>query len=927
MTKKYIINQKDKIITHENPNYSNAILTYCNTNKKPLECDSNNFIIVKYNNKTKYASGFTNANCPSRNEITYIINQDSIFLSDDPLIIEANTLIQIHFNSTISSMENFFNSDFDPNSQKIIYIDLSHFNSSLVNNTKNMLYNCSSLEYLDISNFNPYNLDTYDSMFYNVDNIKYIKLLNLQNIDLISQIKSTNLNTKDNLRICQNENIINNSKALYVCCDFSKSPLKSDSTNYITVKYNNKTEYLSGFNIDNCQSRNGINFIINQDSIFKSNDNLIIEANKSIEIHFNSTISSMENFFNGDLDPNSQNIIYIDFSHFNSSLVINTKNMLYNCKSLEYLDISNFDFNNIDNSDKISHILSDSIVIKYINLINVKNYDIFKKEISDNSNLNNKDDLTVCQNELIITNENAIYVCQILNFTNYITIYYGNNVIYEDGFNFNRNKSNDYRNDIEFIYFENNTYDSSSYLKIKSNSKIDIKLKPSTKSLAHFFDSNYDLNMMNVVSIDFTYFDSSLITDLNSLFKDCNSLETIIFSNFNSSLVKNMSEMFSGCSNLTEIDLSNFDTSSVIDMHYMFYGCTNLKLIDLYNITMNKIITAHNIFKNLDNIKYIDLIDVNNTFSNITETQLNRKDGLMVCQRENIITNANAKYQCCYYNTKSHICESAHYIILIFGKNLTYESGFVVDTNENNKEFRINTLFAVIKGKKIYNNDELNILSNTKIEIHFASDITSLENFFNLNYDKNMEYIEKIDFSAFNSSTVKKMSHLFDGCSSLNSIDFTNFDSSAVTDMSYMFSGCNSLEFINLSNFNTECVINMSYMFSGCDSIISFNLSNCNTKSTTDMSYMFAGCNSIISFNLSNLNTESVTNMSYMFSGCNSIISLNLSSFDTSNTIDMREMFHGCNSLEILDISNFDVPKCDLYNNMFSNYEILNILI
>mgnify|MGYP006873000521 CR=1 FL=1 len=73
-------------------------------------------------------------------------------------------------------------------------------------------------------------------------------------------------------------------------------------------------------------------------------------------------------------------------------------------------------------------------------------------------------------------------------------------------------------------------------------------------------------------------------------------------------------------------------------------------------------------FKNLDNLKYIDLIDVNNTFNNITETQLNRKDGLRVCQKENLINNENAKYQCCYYNTSDHKCKSSHYIILISGK-------------------------------------------------------------------------------------------------------------------------------------------------------------------------------------------------------------------------------------------------------------------
>ena len=50
--------------------------------------------------------------------------------------------------------------------------------------------------------------------------------------------------------------------------------------------------------------------------------------------------------------------------------------MLYGCVSLEYLDISNFDFDNFDDSDKISYMLSNSINIKYINLYNVRDNNI-----------------------------------------------------------------------------------------------------------------------------------------------------------------------------------------------------------------------------------------------------------------------------------------------------------------------------------------------------------------------------------------------------------------------------------------------------------------------------------------------------------------------------------------------------------------------
>ena len=459
-------------------------------------------------------------------------------------------------------------------------------------------------------------------------------------------------------------------------------------------------------------------------------------------------------------------------------------------------------------------------------------------------------------------------------------IYYGNGVIYENGFLFNDKDVNEFRKDIEFINIENNTFYSSSYLEIKADSKVEINLLPPTESLAHFFDSNYDINMKNVVSIDFTYFNSSSIIDINSLFKNYVSLETIIFSNFNISLVNNMNELFTGCSNLTEIDLSMLNTTLVIDMHNMFYGCTNLKLIDLYNVKMDNLITAHKMFKNLDNLKYIDLIDVDNSVNNITETELNIKDDLIVCQKEIIITNINAKYQCCYYNTINGICESDSYIILIYRENVTYESGFVIE-NEKNIEFRNNMLYVVSNRKIINNKEKLDILPNTKIEIHFSSDITTLENFFDSNYDENVEYIEKVDLFSFNSSNLEIMSHLFNGCKSLKSIDFTGFDSSKATDISYMFSGCSSIEYINLTNFNTELLANMSHLFYGCNSITSFYLSTFNTK-----------------------------NVGGMFSGCNSTKLINLSNFNTESTTDMSNMFYGCDNLEILDISNFNLEKC-----------------
>jgi len=192
------------------PNY--AILTNCDTIKKRLKSESNNYIIVKFKDTVNYTSGFINDKCNSRNGISYIIYLDSIIGNfkeqegnkgsdkiNAPLIIEANNSIEIYFSEPISNLKNFFNDEFDDNSKNIIYIDLSHFNSSLVNNTSKMFYNCPNLEYLDLSNFNPIKLSENDYIFDNLNSIKYINLNNLVNENLISQIKILNLNEKNNL--------------------------------------------------------------------------------------------------------------------------------------------------------------------------------------------------------------------------------------------------------------------------------------------------------------------------------------------------------------------------------------------------------------------------------------------------------------------------------------------------------------------------------------------------------------------------------------------------------------------------------------------------------------------------------------------------------------------------------------------------------
>ena len=73
------------------------------------------------------------------------------------------------------------------------------------------------------------------------------------------------------------------------------------------------------------------------------------------------------------------------------------------------------------------------------------------------------------------------------------------------------------------------------------------------------------------------------------MFYNCSVLTSLNVSNFDTSNVTNMNSMFEYCSALTSLDLSNFNTSKVTDMRYMFKNCPALTSLDLSSFNMAKV--------------------------------------------------------------------------------------------------------------------------------------------------------------------------------------------------------------------------------------------------------------------------------------------------------------------------------------------------
>ena len=186
--------------------------------------------------------------------------------------------------------------------------------------------------------------------------------------------------------------------------------------------------------------------------------------------------------------------------------------------------------------------------------------------------------------------------------------------------------------------------------------------------------------------------------------------------------------------------------------------------------------------------------------------------------------------------------------------------------------------------------------------------------------------LKQITFgNNFKTSNTESM---FQGCSSLTELDLSSFDTSGAANTASMFRNCSSLEKITFgNNFKTS---NTESMFSDCSKLTKLDLSSFNTSMVQNMSSMFSGCSGLTKLDLSSFNTSMVQNMNQMFFVCSSLTSLNLSSFNTSMVQNMYQMFSGCSSLSNLTLGSFDMSLATEKNNldkMFDGCDKSNIAI
>ena len=97
---------------------------------------------------------------------------------------------------------------------------------------------------------------------------------------------------------------------------------------------------------------------------------------------------------------------------------------------------------------------------------------------------------------------------------------------------------------------------------------------------------NYSFTKGNhIITLKF----NKVIDDAFMMFYGCEKIINIDFSYFNTKIITNMGKMFYECKKLENIDLSMFNNEKILYMDFLFYDCINLKNINLSSVIYNNI--------------------------------------------------------------------------------------------------------------------------------------------------------------------------------------------------------------------------------------------------------------------------------------------------------------------------------------------------
>ena len=422
----------------------------------------------------------------------------------------------------------------------------------------------------------------------------------------------------------------------------------------------------------------------------------------------------------------------------------------------------------------------------------------------------------------------------------------------------------------------------------------------------------YPENLFNgfnsCTDMDLSYFDTSNVSSMYGMFKNCSSLTKLDLSGFSTASVSRMDHMFENCSSLTGINLSSFDTANVTLMENMFKGCDKLTVLETDGFNTSNVTNMASMFEGCKSLTALNLSGWNteNVASmhsmfrqchNLTSIQ-----GLEQLDTSSLVFAPYMFAECQSINTLDlggwHVIFEAdgmgHMFYGMSGLTSLNIRGF-----DTSKVTDMSYLFAGCS--------KLSLLDVSGFD---TSNVTNMEGMFN-----GLASALVLDVSSFNTSNATNMRSMFAGCASLYELNVSGFDTANVTDMSGMFQSCSSLFILDLSNFDMTKVTSIRSIVDNCSDLESIVITS-DTPALTDMAGAFRRCPSLAGIDLSSLDTSSVSNMNALFQYDSNLLSVDLSTFDTSSLRYAGEMFEKCSKLQRADLRSFDTSGVDFNNGV-----------
>lgn len=334
----------------------------------------------------------------------------------------------------------------------------------------------------------------------------------------------------------------------------------------------------------------------------------------------------------------------------------------------------------------------------------------------------------------------------------------------------------------------------------------------------------------NLYSVE--YINTSKLTNMNSMFKNCSSLMYLDVSGWDTSKVTDMSDIFYNCSGLTSLDLSGWDTSLITNMSNMFAGCSGLSSLDISGWSTSRVTTMN------------DMFDGCSLLTSLNVTSFNTS----------LVTTTSDMFKDCSSLTS-------------------------LDLSSWNTS-KVTNMTTMFKG--------CSSLSSLNLSGWSTSRVGNMIGMF-----QNCSSLTSLDLSGFNTLRVSNMASMFENCSSLISLDLSSFNTSNVTVIGSMFRNCSRLTSLILSNFNTSLVTDMSNMFSNCSSLTSLDLRSFNTSSVTDTTSMFQDCDNLTSIKWTNWLKSVDLSYTILTSECIKDLVKNLGKTVSEQTLTLNEILSG----------------------------------